>query len=78
MEKPFIAAKKPAQVILESGQYFWCACGKSSNQPFCDGSHRGSEFVPALFKIAVKQEVWLCQCKQTNNPPYCDGTHKTI
>jgi CDGSH-type Zn-finger protein len=78
MAKPFIAAKMPAQVILEPGQYFWCACGKSSNQPFCDGSHRGSEFVPALFRIAEKQEVWLCQCKQTNNPPYCDGTHKTL
>lgn len=78
MNKPFIAAKMPAQVTLEPGQYFWCACGKSSNQPFCDGSHRGSEFVPAPLKIAEKQEVWLCKCKQTKNPPFCDGTHKTL
>lgn len=78
MEKPLIAAKMPAQVNLEPGQYFWCACGKSSNQPFCNGSHRGSEFTPVIFKIDLKQEAWLCQCKQTKNPPYCDGTHKTL
>jgi len=78
MNKPTIAAKMPAQVNLESGTYFWCACGKSSKQPFCDGSHIGSEFVPVMFKIAEKQEAWLCQCKHTKNPPYCDGTHKTL
>lgn len=78
MEKPNIAAKMPAQVNLEPGTYFWCACGRSANQPFCDGSHRGSEFVPVIFKIAEKQEAWLCRCKQTKNPPYCDGTHKTL
>lgn len=68
----------PVQVNLEPGQYFWCACGKSSNQPFCNGSHRGSEFAPVLFKIEEKQEAWLCQCKQTKNAPFCDGTHKTL
>jgi len=78
MGKPFIAAKMPAQINLEPGQYFWCACGKSSNQPFCDGSHHGTEFVPAMFKVAEKQDAWLCQCKHTKNPPYCDGTHKTL
>jgi len=78
MSKPTIAAKMPAQVNLESGTYFWCACGKSSKQPFCDGSHIGSEFVPVMFKMAEKQEAWLCQCKHTKNPPYCDGTHKTL
>ena len=78
MEKPVIAVKRPAQVSLEPGLYFWCACGRSSNQPFCNGSHRGSEFTPVLFKIVEKQEVFLCQCKQTKNPPYCDGTHKTL
>ena len=78
MGKPLIAAKMPAHVNLEQGQYFWCACGKSSNQPFCNGSHRGGEFIPVIFKIEEKQEVWLCQCKQTKNPPYCDGTHKTL
>jgi len=78
MKEPFIAAKMPAMVNLEAGQYFWCACGKSSNQPFCDGSHKGSEFVPSIFKIDEKQDAWLCQCKHTQNPPYCDGTHKTL
>ncbi len=78
MGKPFIAAKKPAVLNLDPGQYFWCACGKSSNQPFCDGSHRGSEFVPVLFKMAEKRDVFLCQCKHTNNPPFCDGTHKEL
>lgn len=78
MEKPVIAAKSPAQTNLEAGQYFWCACGKSANQPFCDGSHRGSEFVPVLFKLAEKQEIWLCRCKNTKTPPFCDGTHKTL
>ncbi len=78
MEKPVIAAKSPAQVNLKPGQYFWCACGKSANQPFCDGSHRGSEFVPVRFKLAEKQDAWLCRCKHTGNPPFCDGTHKTL
>jgi len=78
MKEPNIAAKNPAQVNLEPGLYFWCACGKSSNQPFCNGSHRGSEFTPVLFKIDEQQEAFLCQCKHTKNPPYCDGTHKTL
>ena len=78
MDKPLIAAKIPAQVTLEPGTFFWCACGRSSNQPFCDGSHRETTFTPVLFKIAQKQEVWLCQCKNTKNQPFCDGTHKTL
>lgn len=78
MKKPVVAAKFPAMATLEAGQYFWCACGKSANQPFCDGSHKGTDFVPVLFKVAEKQDVWLCQCKHTKNPPFCDGTHKTL
>ena len=78
MGKPHIAAKMPAQAKLEPGMYFWCACGKSSNQPYCDGSHKGSEFSPVMFKIDEAKETWLCQCKNTKNPPYCDGTHKTL
>lgn len=78
MKKPNIAAKFPVMATLEAGQYFWCACGKSTNQPFCDGSHKGTEFVPSMFKMAENQDVWLCQCKHTNNPPFCDGTHKTL
>jgi CDGSH-type Zn-finger protein len=78
MEKPFIAAKYPALVTLEPGLLAWCSCGKSSRQPFCDGTHIGTKFIPVLFKVAEKQEAWLCQCKHTGNAPYCDGTHKTL
>jgi CDGSH iron-sulfur domain-containing protein 3 len=78
MTKPLIAAKYPIKVILEPGNYFWCACGKSNNQPFCDGSHRGTEFSPVLFKVDQKQEAWICQCKHSSKAPFCDGTHKTL
>ena len=78
MEKPNIAATAPALVTLEPGFFVWCACGKSSTQPFCDGSHNGTKFTPVLFKLTEKRDAWLCQCKQTKNAPYCDGTHKTL
>jgi CDGSH iron-sulfur domain-containing protein 3 len=78
MDKPVIAAKHPAAVALEPGNYFWCACGKSSNQPFCDGSHKGSGITPIQFKIEEKKTVYLCQCKQSGNKPYCDGTHRSL
>lgn len=78
MESPKIAAKFPAAVVLEPGAYFWCACGKSKNQPFCDGSHQGSGIFPVQFKIDTKREVFLCQCKQTKNKPFCDGTHRSL
>jgi len=78
MESPKIFAKNPVALSLEPGVYFWCACGKSRNQPFCDGSHQGSGLFPAHFKIDVKKEVYLCQCKQSKNKPYCDGTHRTL
>ncbi len=75
MSKATIAAKEPAILRLEPGTYYWCACGKSKNQPFCDGSHEGSEFTPKVFEITEARNVALCQCKQTRNPPFCDGTH---
>lgn len=78
MTNPKIAAKTPLMVTLEPGTYYWCACGNSKNQPFCDGSHRGTEFVPLAFKVEEKKDAWLCQCKHTGNPPYCDGTHKKL
>ena len=78
MAIPKIAEKFPKMVSLEPGTYFWCACGNSKNQPYCDGSHRGSEFTPVAFKIDKKQDVWLCQCKQSGKKPFCDGTHKTM
>lgn len=75
---PTIAAKNPAVLTLEPGQYYWCACGNSKNQPFCDGSHRGTEFTPSSFKIDVKKEVFLCQCKHSKNKPFCDGSHRSL
>ncbi len=78
MSEPKIAKKAPAHVTLEPGTYYWCACGRSNNQPFCDGSHKGTEFTPLSFKIEEKKDAWLCQCKHSKNKPYCDGTHKTL
>jgi len=78
MNKPVIAQKAPKMVTLEPGTYFWCACGRSQNQPFCDGSHKVTEFKPLAFKIEEKKDVWLCQCKHSGNKPYCDGTHRSL
>ena len=63
-------------VEVEKGKsYFWCSCGKSSKQPFCDGSHKGSEFRPVLFKADETKKMFFCTCKQSNNQPFCDGSH---
>ncbi len=78
MAKPTVAAKKPMAVNLEPGEHYWCSCGKSSNQPFCDGSHRGTEFTPVKFKVDEAQESYMCLCKHTKNPPFCDGTHAQL
>ncbi len=78
MANPNIAEKNPKKMTLEPGNYFWCACGKSKNQPFCDGSHHGSEFTPHSVKIEKKQDIWWCMCKHSGKKPYCDGTHKTL
>lgn len=73
-----VAAKMPAVLELEPGEYWWCRCGRSKNQPFCDDSHIGTEFEPLKFVITEKRRYALCQCKQTGNNPYCDGTHKSL
>jgi CDGSH iron-sulfur domain-containing protein 3 len=78
MSEPTIAQKGPFAVEPEPGKYWWCACGKSQNQPFCDSSHKGSEFRPAMFEITEKKKVWLCGCKHTSNAPFCDATHKGL
>jgi len=78
MTDPKIAAKNPAVLQLEPGKYFWCACGDSQNQPFCDGSHKGTDFRPQLVEIEVAKQVALCQCKRTRGQPFCDGTHKDL
>lgn len=78
MADPVIAQKSPYIVELEPGKYWWCACGKSKKQPFCDGSHKGSEFSPVPFEVKEKSTVALCGCKQSGNKPRCDGTHNKI
>jgi CDGSH-type Zn-finger protein len=78
MEEPISAQKEPYILELERGVYLWCACGKSQNQPFCDSSHKGSEFLPVKVKIPEKQEVYLCGCKRTGTKPFCDDTHLTL
>ncbi len=76
---PQIAQKAPYPVEVEAGKsYFWCACGQSKNQPFCDGSHKGSSFNPVKFTAKETKKVWLCGCKQTHAQPFCDGTHKGL
>lgn len=74
-----IAQKKPYLVDLEEEKtYFWCQCGKSDNQPYCDGSHKTTPFKPKQFKAEKTGKAYLCGCKQTSNQPYCDGTHKKL
>ena len=79
MSKSIIAQKSPLLVELDAGKsYFWCACGRSKSQPFCDGSHKDTEFSPVKYKAANAEKVFFCCCKQTGNPPFCDGTHNGI
>jgi len=77
MTNPIIADNKPKRVTLNQGEaYYFCTCGRSKNQPFCDGSHAGSPFKPQAFTPEEGGESYLCACKYTKNAPFCDGSHK--
>ncbi len=78
MAKPVIADRKPAVLTLDPGTYHWCTCGRSKNQPFCDGAHEGTGFLPREFALAEKKDVALCNCKHTGNAPFCDGAHEKV
>jgi CDGSH-type Zn-finger protein len=77
-EKPVIASKSPAVMKLETGEHWWCSCGKSKDQPFCDGSHKGSSFTPQKVVIEESRTIALCNCKHSAKGAMCDGTHSQL
>jgi CDGSH-type Zn-finger protein len=78
MSEPVIAQQFPYALELEAGKYWWCACGRSAKQPFCDGSHKDTGITPVAFELEEAKKVWLCGCKHTKDQPFCDGTHKSL
>ena len=79
MSEPVIAQKEPYAVeVAEGKSYWWCSCGQSENQPFCDGSHQDTEFEPLKYKATKNTTVYFCGCKKTGKTPMCDGTHSKL
>ncbi|MEH0158653.1 CDGSH iron-sulfur domain-containing protein [Limibacter armeniacum] len=77
-DQPIIPQKQPYVKETKAGTYFWCACGRSDKQPFCDGSHKGTDFAPVKAVIEEDKVIAWCGCKHTNNECFCDGTHSTL
>ena len=74
-----IPQKAPYPVAVEAGKsYWWCSCGQSKNQPFCDGSHKGGDFAPVKWDATESKTVYFCGCKQSGKAPLCDGAHKAL
>ena len=78
MPEPVSPQKSPYAVELAPGDYWWCACGLSTRQPFCDGSHKGTGIEPVKFSVTEAQKVWLCGCKHSASKPFCDGSHSRL
>jgi CDGSH-type Zn-finger protein len=79
MPEPVSPQKRPYVLELAPGEYWWCACGQSKNQPFCDGSHKkDGAFTPVKFTVVQAGKEFMCGCKRTKTPPFCDGTHKSL
>ena len=78
MEQPIIVQKSPFVLKGEAGAYWWCACGRSKTQPFCDGSHKGSGFAPKKAELTETKTVAWCGCKHSKNAPFCDGSHSRL
>jgi len=78
MAKPECGGTRPIALVLSPGTYWWCTCGRSKAQPFCDGSHEGTEFTPAEFVVTVEKKYSLCTCKLSQQGPICDGSHKQL
>jgi CDGSH-type Zn-finger protein len=77
--RPIVVQKAPYGIAVEVGKtYFWCACGRSKQQPFCDGSHAGTGIQPVPYKGEAVQKLWFCGCKATKTTPFCDGSHKNL
>lgn len=77
MTAPVRASDTPFAVEVQQGKdYWWCACGRSANQPFCDGSHKVTDITPLKYSATESKTVWFCGCKASGNKPMCDGTHK--
>ncbi|MBE1284226.1 MAG: CDGSH iron-sulfur domain-containing protein [Rhodobacteraceae bacterium] len=78
-DAPIIAQKSPIAVeVTEGKSYFWCSCGKSSKQPFCDGSHKGSDFAPMKYTAEADKKLFFCACKHSDKKPLCDGSHSKL
>lgn len=78
-DQPIVAQKAPFPVEVEAGKsYFWCACGKSQNQPFCDGSHKDTSITPVKYTAEKDGKLFFCGCKATGNIPLCDGSHNKL